>query len=230
MKLKDSSIIILLVFTWIFVMCGVLGAENEIDRTERQLEEVYAQQLEMLEFQRELAMRQTDLYSEFEDMQYEMEILDRRLDIHRTQLNNSADMFVQVFDDMTELEDKIDALPTNKLGLELTESDIRNISALVYLEAGSGSIELQRAIASVIFNRMIRYNKTATQVIYQRGVFTPASRVARTVPSQTSINAVRYVMTNGCTLPHNVLAFQLGGYHSFGRPYIKIQNVYFTAM
>jgi len=230
MKIKDSTIVILLILTWFFIVCGVLGAENEISRMEEQIRTAYGQQDELLRITSELVRQNADQDRIIEEIEYKNVIQDARLDIHRIQLNNSADLFVNIFDDMTELEDKINALPQNRLGLELSESDIRNISALVYLESGSGSDQLQRAIASVIFNRMKRYNMTASQVIWQRGVFSPASRVSRTVPSQRSINAVHYVMNNGCTIPSDVLAFQLGGYHSFGRRWGKIDNVYFTAM
>ena len=230
MKIKDSTIILLLILTWIFLFCVMLGTENEINNITELLERIEVrqeeQELRIADIERMNESQETRLY----DIEQVNRVQDLRLDIHRSQLDNSVDMFEQVLVDMDELEEKINSLPTNKLGLELTESDIRDISALVYLESGSGSVELQRAIASVIFNRMIRYNMTAHQVIYQRGVFSPASRVARTIPSQTSIDAVRYVMQNGCTIPQSVVAFQLGGYHSFGRPWGKIDKVYFTAM
>lgn len=228
--MKDSTIIPLLIFTWMMVAIGVLGVESEMDRMERQINELYSSQNDVSEALEEL--RQENIHQDERMAQIERydHIQDMRLDAHREELTNLNSLFTNILEDMDALEEKFDAMPSNALGLELSETDIRNISALVYLEAGSGSYKLQKAIASVIFNRMIRYNLTASEAIYQRGVFSPASRVARTTPSESCVRAVRDVMTNGLSLPADVLAFQLYGFHNFGHPYCKIDNVYFTTL
>ena len=116
------------------------------------------------------------------------------------------------------------------VNVRLSQADIRNIAALVYLEAGSQSYKCQKAIASVIINRMKRYNKTASQVIWEPGVFSPANRVKSTRPSDQCVKAVKDVINDGTTLPKNVVAFRNGHYHSFGKQYCCIDGVYFTSM
>lgn len=230
-RMRDSSIICLLIFTWLFTAIAVIGADTKMTNFEKRLEEVYGHHDDQLSDHREQTeQRMTELEARVTDLEHENSIIEARLDIHRAELTNLNGVFTNILEDMDALEKKFDALPRNALNLKLTETDIRNIAALVYLEAGSGSYELQKAIASVIFNRMLRYGMTASQTIWQRGVFSPASRVSRTVPSESCVRAVRDIMTNGLSLPSDVLAFQLGGYHGFGRPYGKIQNVYFNTM
>ena len=232
MKMKDSSIITLLIFTWVVILMGVLGADAEIGRIEKQIQDIYSAQNATSEALDELRQENISQDERMAQIERYDQIQDIRLDAHREELNNLNDMFSMILDDMDDLEERFHAMPSNCLGLELSETDIRNIASLVYLEAGSNSCsyDLQKAIASVIFNRMIKYHMTASEVIYQRGVFSPANRVARTTPSERCVRAVRDVMTNGLTLPANVVAFQLYGYHNFGHPYCKIDNVYFTAV
>lgn len=232
MKIKDSTIISILIFTWLMVTVVVLGTEAEMDRLERQIAELSSSHASLEQDVKELRQVNESQDHRMDALEHHDIVQDSRLDAHDERLGNLNDLFKDMLDDMSELEEKIDAMPKNALGLDLSEKDIRNIASLVYLEAGSDSCsyELQKAIASVIFNRMIKYHKTATQVIYQQGVFSPASRVARTIPSARCLRAVREVMENGLTLPSNVVAFQLYGYHSFGHPYCKIDNVYFTAI
>lgn len=230
MKIKDSTIITLLIFTWLIVAIGVLGAEAEITRLERQIAELSSSQnsmAEALEYANDINDMQDERMAQIEH--HDM-VQDLRLNAHREDLENLDELFVDMMEQMTKMEKKIDMMPKNVVGLKLSEADIRNISALVYLEAGSCSDKLQRAVASVIINRMKRYNMTASQVIYQNGVFSPAPRVSRTIPSDRCMKNVRYVISNGVTLPKNVVAFRNGHYHSFGQRYCQIENVYFTAL
>lgn len=155
-------------------------------------------------------------------------VQDIRLANYSKELTNTAELFSDLLDDLGDLEKAINRMPKNTIGVKVTEKDIRDIAALVYLEAGAQSYKCQKAIASVIFNRMVRYNKTASQVIYENGVFSPASKVSRTTPSGSCMKAVRDVLVNGLTLPKNVLAFRNGHYHSFGKKYCCIDGVYFS--
>ena len=118
----------------------------------------------------------------------------------------------------------------NRITADLSEYDTRLIAKLVYCEAGSTSYRCQKAIASVVVNRMRRYHKSASQVIFEDGVFSVSYKVRRTTPSSTSLKAVRDVLRNGTTLPRSVVAFRYGHYHSFGRRYCRIDGVCFTAM
>ena len=228
MKIKDSTIILLLILTWFFLACGVLGAENEINRMEDQIAQVCGTQDYLLSNTKQIAEKNAEQDQRLSDIERKDRVQDYRLALHRQELTDSAEMFTDLLESTERLEEYMKSLPDNALGLDLTAEDEYMIASLVYLEAGSGSYELQKAIASVIFNRMIRYGMTARQVIYQPGVFSPASRVASTRPSGASQMAVREVLENGSVFPVRVCAFQLGGYHSFGTPFCKIQSVYFT--
>lgn len=230
MKIKDSTIILLLILTWIFLFCVMLGTENEISNITELLERIEVRQeeqaLRIADMERMNESQETRLY----DIEQVNRVQDLRLDIHRETLQDNAKMFTDLLDSVEHLEEYMRSLPDNVLGVEVSEQDIRDISALVYLEAGSGSYELQKAIASVIFNRMIRYNMTAQQVIYQRGVFTPANRVRSTTPSSMSQMATREVLETGTTLPRSVVAFRTNHYHDFGTHYGVIDGIYFTAI
>ena len=230
MKIKDSTVVSFLILTWFLIVCGVLGAENEISRLEDQIEDAYGHQDQLLHITAHLAEHNAEQDRLIAEIQERNLVQDYRLALHHDELMDNAELFTDLLNSTERLEEYMKSLPDNSLGIDLTEDEEYMIASLVYLEAGSGSYELQKAIASVIFNRMIRYGMTARQVIFQPGVFSPAGRVAYTRPSAMSRMAVRDVLEDGTTLPRNVLAFQLGGYHRFGRAYCKIQGVYFTAM
>lgn len=229
--MSDSTIISALLFLFVLVLISVFGAEANITELENKIDELYGQQQDQIIRYEQANLARMD---EMEQRIAKAEEWNRqqnfRLTLHRQQLDDQAAMFTDLLESTERLEEYMRSLPDNVLGLEISSEDEYMIASLVYLESGSGSYQLQKAIASVIFNRMMRYGLTARQAVYQPGVFSPAGRVAYTRPSATSQMAVREVLETGCTVPRSVVAFQLGGYHSFGRPYTKIQNVYFTAM
>ena len=230
MKLKDSTIISLLFFTWLCITIGVLGAEAEIDRLEQQIDTLYNAQNYTSEAIAELKQYDSIQDERMAEIERYNRIQDYRLAMHHNELEDNAEMFTDLLDSVERLEEHMRSLPDNAVGVTVSEQDIRDIAALVYLEAGSSSCsyELQKAIASVIFNQMKYYGLNAQQTIYRPGAFSPASRVKRTTPSARCVMAVREVLETGCTLPDRVIAFQLNGYHSFGTPYTRIQNVFFT--
>lgn len=230
MKIKDSTIISMILFAYIIVFISVSLADMQMTRMEKQIAELYSAQNDVSEALADVEQINSQQDERLAHMEHHAVFQDMLIQSNSEKLENINDLFKNMLTELDDLEERFNAMPRNTLGLELTESDIRNISALVYLEAGSGSYELQKAIASVIFNRMLRYHMTASQTIYQRGVFSPANRVARTIPSERCLRAVREVMSNGLTLPSNVLAFRSGHYHSFGHRYCQIANVYFTSM
>lgn len=227
MKIKDSTVISMLCLTWILLLLVVFGAEDEISRLESQVNDMFAsQESQIADHQNEMEMRFDEAEARITDLETETNLQSIRLMMHR-----------QILDDMTEDVEVLNnylptptPVPRSAVSVSLSTEDRRNIAALTYLEAGSCSFECQCAIVSVIINRMNRYNKTASQVIWESGVFSPAARVRTTVPSQSCLRAVDTVIENGCTLPGNVLAFRNRTYHTFGRPYCQIDGVYFTAM
>ena len=58
--------------------------------------------------------------------------------------------------------------------IELTDDEIYELATLVYLEAGAESYECQKAVASVVINRMTTQNKSLHSVIYAKNQFSPA--------------------------------------------------------
>ena len=227
-RMKDSTVICLLIFTWLFTSIVVIGADTKMTNFENRLEEVYGQHDGQLSDHRDEVKRElNEVKSRLSEVEHETQLQGIRLVMHRQMLDEIASD-VEVLDGYLPTPTPI---PQYAVNVTVSEEDIRNLAALVYLEAGSQSYRCQKAIASVLFNRMMRYGKTASQVIWEDGVFSPASRVRSTTPSASCVAAVREVLSSGCTLPRNVLAFRNNHYHTdFGHPYCRIQNVYFSTV
>lgn len=237
MKLKDNSIICMMILTWIFIAMGVLGAEAEISKIEKQVKELcYVEKYDIQQIYLMAELRDAEVDARLYEIEQTNRIQDIRLDQHREEITELDEMFVDLLNQQEHLEEYCRSLPDNALGLTLSDQDIRDIAALVYLEAGNQSYACKKAIASVIFNRMMRYSLTASECIYQRTnggdrVFSPAYRVPFTNPSASCIMAVREVLEDGCTLPIRVTAFRNNHYHTdFGSPYCNIGNVYFSSV
>ena len=232
MKLKDSTIILFLIITWIFVMMGVLGTENEIARLEKQIADAYSQQDEILRITKLLSDTQEEQEQEIEQIHLKDYGQDYILRRHHNDLKDNAELFTDFLDSTERLEEYMRSLPDNAWDIEITDQEEYLVASLVYLEAGGQgcSYELQKAIATVFFNQMTRYGLTVNQTIYRAGAFSVASRVRSTTPSAQCRMAVRDVLENGGNMPRNVMAFQLYGYHSFGHPYRCIDGVYFSTM
>lgn len=115
--------------------------------------------------------------------------------------------------------------------VELTEDELYVLATLVYLEAGSESYECQKAVASVILNRMITQDKSLEQVVYASNQFTPACLIPYSDPSESALSAAIEVATTGATLPLYVTYFRADFYHSFTGvvDYTCIDNTYFSA-
>ena len=232
MKVKDSTIINMLMILIVMISFTLLYVDKKIELLERQIAELSSSYQTTDDAVSEIIKDNKSQNLRLDAIEQHDRVQDLRLNAHREELSNLDDMFEMIREDMTGLEKKINALPKNALGLKLSDKDIRNIASLVYLEAGSPrcSYKLQKAVASVVFNKMKRYNLTATQAIYQAGAFSTSYKVARTIPSEQCMRAVLDVMANGVTMPSNVLAFRNDHYHTFGHKYCKIDNVYFSTL
>ena len=226
---NDTFVIVMLMVTIVVMSVSLSAMHNSLAIKDKELEQMIEAQDKRI-----ADMEQIYTYTIGEQTE-EIEELTERMDEAELRLDDHMEMLTQIQLWQTE-HDKPSPTPTpkarsnNKVSVRLSESEIRNIAALVYLESGSCSYKCQKAVTSVILNRMVRYKKTATQVIYEPGVFSPASRVRSTTPSAESLKAVRDVVKNGTTLPRNVVAFRTRHYHTFGRRYCVIDGVYFTAM
>lgn len=112
-------------------------------------------------------------------------------------------------------------------------NDREMLARLVYLEAGGISLEAQKAVASVVFNRLNNgyWGDTLKSVVYAKHQFTPASQIPYTTPSEKSYEAVDYVLKYGATLPSYILYFRAD--YGFSRTwegykeYKQIDNVFF---
>lgn len=232
MKLKDSTVISLLAFTWILIAIGVIGADSEIARIEEKIDTLYNAQNDTLQAIDEIEQANLRQDERMDEIERYNRVQDFRLALHSQALEDSTSMFTDMIDNQIRLEEYCRSLPDNAWGIEITEDEEYLVASLVYLEAGGQgcSYELKKAIATVFFNQMVHYGTSVRGTIYRAGAFSVSSRVASTTPSPSCRMAVREVLDNGGIFPRNVLAFQTGGYHRFGHAYTKIQNVYFNTM
>ena len=114
---------------------------------------------------------------------------------------------------------------------EVTSEEREMIARILYREGNGCSLECQKAIVSVIFNRYDDCNKEISikDLIYAKNQFTPVGTLNRTTPTEKNYEAVDYVIKNGSTLPKNVKYFR-ANYHFDWEGYIGytvIDNVYF---
>lgn len=227
---KEEHTITLLLCLHLLTLVLVCCVDTDIDFINKTIDEIAEVQAEQNESYWHLS---EDVDTRLNEIDARVEETEHQIELHHIRLFNHYQLIGEMSSSVDVLNDYLPTptpIPQYAVNVSVTESDIRNIAALVYLEAGSQSYACQKAVASVIFNRMMRYNKTASQVIWENGVFSPAARVRSTTPSQGCIQAVREVLSNGATLPSNVLAFRNGHYHNFGRHYCQIDGVYFTQM
>lgn len=234
---KTDRIIIFMLFIFLLSVGVIsLALDKEIDAVNKTIDRLVKQQEItdrkvdiLLESQAESDKRLSDIEDKQEAIRSSLVLTNDRIDILQTQV--------------TQHEVQIKAIPTPKaetattkkpgrykVSVKLSESDIKLIAKLVYLEAGTESYKCQQAVASVVLNHMMHYKLSARGAIYRPGAFTVSGRVARATYSSSSLNAVRDVYKNGTTVPKNVLAFRTGHYHTFrgARRYCKIGNVYFS--
>lgn len=114
----------------------------------------------------------------------------------------------------------------------LSESDVYELATLVWLESGAQSDECQKAVASVILNRMSTRNVSLQEIIYEDNQFSPAYKISYTVPSEHTLQLVSDVVEYGSTLPEYVTYFRADYYHSWSDqliPYCTYDGVYFSA-
>lgn len=227
---KDEKAITLLLCLHLLTLVLVCCVDTDIDIINKTIDDV-----------KEVQAEQNDNYwhlsesvdTRFNDADVRISEVEHQVELHHIRLLNHYQLIGEMNSSVEVLNNYLPTptpIPQYAVTVNVTEEDIRNLAALTYLECGSCSYKCMKAVASVLFNRMMKYNKTASQVIWEDGVFSPAGRVRSTTPSQSCLNAVRDVLNNGATLPKNVLAFRNGHYHTFGRAYCNIDNVYFTAM
>ena len=223
---NDTFVIVMLMVTIVFMSVSLSAMHNSLAIKDKRLEQmIEAQDKHIADMEQEFAYR-------IDMMADDIFVLDERIDEAELRLDDHMATMFRIKNEIDELKKPTPtpkAAVSHKVNVRLSENDIQLIAKLVYEEAGAQFYKCQKAIASVVINRMVRYKKTARQVIYEAGVF--SVDISSTRASAESIRAVRDVIKNGTTLPKNVLAFRNQHYHrNFGRPYCCIDGVYFSSM
>ena len=225
---NDTFVIVMLMVTIVVMSVSLSAMHDSLAIKDKELEQMIEQQ------GKHIADMEQEYTYRIDMMTDDIFALDERLDEAELRLDDHMTTMVKIKNEIDELK-KPTPTPkasqrttSHKVNVRLSENDIQMIAKLVYEEAGAQSYKCQKAIASVVINRMVRYKKTARQVIYEPGVF--SVDISSTRASAESIRAVRDVIKNGTTLPRSVVAFRNGHYHSFGRRYCCIDGVYFSAV
>lgn len=123
--------------------------------------------------------------------------------------------------------------PEKQMYYSVTTEERLLIAQLVYREANTESLECQKAIVSVLFNRLAcgKWGDTIEEVIYYKNAFTPATMglLEGVEPTKTNYEAVDYVLENGPTLPTYVRYFRANYHHTWSgyEGYIAIDHTYF---
>lgn len=114
--------------------------------------------------------------------------------------------------------------------VDLDEDEIYKLASVVYLEARGESYTCQKAVASIIINRMCHYHKTLDEVLYEPDQFSTIDEIDSVEPDESCIRAARYVATCGQTIPWYVMYFRADTYHDWGDliDYTQIDNTYFS--
>ncbi len=124
--------------------------------------------------------------------------------------------------------------PTPTYVYNITPEERETLARLIFLESNTESLECQKAITSVVINRMHSgyWGNTINSVVYAKNQFTPASKIPYVTPTATNYEAVDYVLANGVTLPSYCLYFRAGYHFSWKGyvPYTSIGNTYFGYM
>lgn len=113
----------------------------------------------------------------------------------------------------------------------VTSVEREMLARLLWTEARGESIECQRAIISVVMNRVKSdaFPNTIAEVITQKTQFDFGNKLGNITPNETQYEAVDYVIMQGCTVPEWVQYFR-SDYHFNWRgysPYAKIDQTCF---
>lgn len=115
---------------------------------------------------------------------------------------------------------------------EVLSAERRIIERCVMSEAGNQSIECQEAVATTILNRWLcddKFPETITGVITEPAQYSIIDNGEPTVSVRVAVNdAIRYYNTEEMCIPKNCYYFRADYYHSFGIPYMSIDDTYFS--
>lgn len=117
----------------------------------------------------------------------------------------------------------------------VTSTEREMLARLLWTEARGESIECQRAVVSVVFNRVKSdaFPNSIEEVIKQNSGGVPqfdlGNKLGNVTPNEMQYEAVDYVITNGCTVPNWVQYFRSKHHFSWRgyTPYVQIDRTYF---
>ena len=221
-----------LIITWLFLLMILIVAmayltDKDIDAVHKTLEAILEQQEEQATQSTKVA---NEIESRLDTIEHNQEVQDIRLDNHYDKIQENDSKIQKIEKQRSELTEERMSGTRSGQRYNLSEYEIQLLAKLVYCEVGNCSYRLKKAVASVVINQAKRYGLSIRGAIYRDGAFSTSYKVARTRASSSCIQAARDVARNGTTLPRSVIAFRNGHYHSFGRRYCRIGNIYFTSM
>ncbi len=221
-----------LIITWLFLLMILVVAmsylmDKDIDAVHKTLEAILEQQEEQATQSTKVA---NEIESRLDTIEHNQEVQDIRLDNHYDKIQENDSKIQKIEKQRSDLTEERMSGTRSGQRCNLSEYEIQLLAKLVYCEVGNCSYRLKKAVASVTINQARRYGLSIRGAIYRDGAFSTNYKVARTRASKSCIQAVRDVARNGTTLPRSVIAFRNGHYHSFGRRYCRIENVYFSSM
>lgn len=221
-----------LIITWLFLLMILIVAmaylmDKDIDAVHKTLEAILEQQEEQATQSTKVA---NEIESRLDTIEHNQEVQDIRLDNHYDKIQENDSKIQKIEKQRSELTEERMSGTRSVQRYNLSEYEIQLLAKLVYCEVGNCSYRCKKAVASVVINQAKRYGLSIRCAIYRDGAFSTSYKVARTRASSSCIQAVRDVARNGTTLPRSVIAFRNGHYHSFGRRYYRIENVYFSSM
>lgn len=119
--------------------------------------------------------------------------------------------------------------------IEFTDEEIRLLCSIIYLEGRGEGEECQKAIASVIVNRMNAKDMSLEEVIYEKNQFETARRASSCSMSESDYermkSVVDYISKNGPSIPEYITYFRANYYHTWSSKlvsYCQIDNTYFS--
>ena len=116
------------------------------------------------------------------------------------------------------------------LGTEFSQSEYELLCRTVYCEAGNQDMKTQHMVCLTILNRLASgYADNVTDVIYAKNAYevtTWKDFEGRTWTTQVE-EAVNWALREN-NHPSNMYYFRTDYYHSFGTPYMKSNDLYFS--
>lgn len=113
---------------------------------------------------------------------------------------------------------------------EFSDNNLDLLYREVYAEAGGDGTDSQKAVTTVIINRIMcpDYPEELEEVLYQSGQFAqPASFYSEEVKVSV-LEAIEEYGTPDQILPYTCYYFRAHHYHDFGIPYTHYGNTYFS--